>query len=84
VNNRLQDDRRIGGPSCRRWLRSTLLAVALGLLTTGCQSSSAPKSPGSSFNPLHAIPVVGAKAKEDALRQRVEADPFPTAAKAGL
>jgi hypothetical protein len=80
VNNRWPDDRRVA----RCWICSTLLAVVLGLLTAGCSSSAAPKTSGSSFNPLHAIPVVGAKAKEDALRKRVEADPFPPAAKAGL
>ena len=84
MNNHWPDDHRVGKPSCRRWLRSTLLVVVLGVLTAGCSSSAAPKSSGSSFNPLHAIPVVGAKAKEDALRKRVEADPFPAAAQAGL
>jgi hypothetical protein len=58
--------------------------VVCGVLAAGCSSSAAPKSSGSSFNPLYAVPVVGAKAKEDALRKRVEADPFPSAAKVGL
>lgn len=84
MNNHRLNDRRTGRPASWRGLHLALLPVAFALLTAGCSTSSAPKATGSSFNPLYAIPVVGAKAKEDALRKRVEADPFPPAAKAGL
>jgi hypothetical protein len=83
-----------GGPDKRRtglgpggWVVwSALLAGGVALWAAGC--SALGSSPGAAPAPSRLWPPplgnLRAKAEQDALRKKVEADSFPTAAKAGL
>jgi len=60
-------------------LRAIAAATLLIGITAGCKTSSAPHAAlVDQLNPL------AAKSRQEALRKAVQADPFPTAAQAGL
>jgi len=73
----MSDVRRIRG--VRRWSALAYSAALILFSTVGC--SSVPDVPEGAFGPL---PGLRPTTDQEAFRQQVENDPFPTAGEAGL